>query len=183
MPDYAKAFATGTLSPDPAVAKAQKAEHKKAAQRENVLKLQHSRGPIPRGRKPIAKRSKKRRADDARIYGPELFRTFLHNHECLGCGYRGKPEEIQQAHVHTGGMSRKDDWERTGPLCGPRLVQPNPHDHREDYVAPGCHHDYDHAKKSWRSWKGRTFAIAQRLFFAEWERHAVMVRKLKGANE
>jgi 5-methylcytosine-specific restriction endonuclease McrA len=66
---------TGTLSPDPAVAKAQKAEHKKASQRENVLKLQHSRGPIPRGRKPIAKENSARRERRRKAFRQRLGRA------------------------------------------------------------------------------------------------------------
>lgn len=157
----------------------------------SLKKLRASQKPIPRSPKPIqggprrkaVKKKRRTKKEDQRIYGPELFREYLHHHECLGCGYRGEPEEMQQAHVHTGGVGRKDDWERTGPLCGPRFAYVEVEGKIATQPIEGCHHDYDHAKKSWRTWKGRTFDVAQRLFFAEFERHVAGVRKLKGVDE
>ena len=128
---------------------------------------------------PRKPRSKKRasKAEDTRIYGPELFRAYLHNHACLGCGYRGT--QIQQAHRTTGGMGRKSDWTETGPLCGPRVIWGEP----RPVTTEGCHQAHDSAKRSWRTHRGETFAEAQRKFFASWEQHSRFVAGLRGADE
>lgn len=60
--------------------------------------------------------------EDARIYGPEAFRVWLHQQPCAVCGFRGEPEQMQQAHARTGGTGRKDDWTRTFPACGGHTV-------------------------------------------------------------
>lgn len=123
MPAYEKAFTTGTLSPDPAVAKAEKAKHKKSAQRQNVLKLQQSRGPIPRGRKPIAKHTRKRRAGGSewnRIYGSRVRVAWVKAQRCCVShfGYCAGP--IENAHVTNDGekgMSRKAGFACIAPVC------------------------------------------------------------------
>lgn len=114
-----------------------------------------------------ARRKKRSRAEDLRIYGPKEFRDFLHASECLGCGYRGLL--IQQAHRQTGGVGRKDDWQRTGPLCGPRpSFIPSPSGGLLAGHYPGCHTLHDDAKRSWRTGRGETFKAAQEQFFAAW---------------
>ena len=176
MPAYFTESAPRSSSkPAPLPKKSQKRIARELAEHGRVLPT-----TTRKSAKPIAKRSKKRRADDARIYGPQEFRDDLHRHACLGCGYRGM--QIEQAHVHTGGVGRKDDWTRTGPLCGP---------HYECVegggwaLVEGCHAQYDAAKRSWRTHDGLTFSASQKRFFSKWEksqfsaRHALFVKKLR----
>lgn len=92
--------------------------------------------PIRRSGKP---KTKPRGKDEAeRIYGPVEFRVWLHQQPCAVCGFRGEPEQMQQCHAITGGMSRKSDWEKTFPGCGPHWE----HDHsatRDCRLVEGCH--------------------------------------------
>lgn len=120
-----------------------------------------SRTAPPKRKARIVKKARPAK-ETRRIYGPVEFRDYLHRHACLGCGYKG--EAIQQAHLRTGGVGRKDDWTRTGPLCGPRLDGGT--------MLVGCHWQHDEAKRSWLTRGGLTFAEAQRQFFAEWEAFA-----------
>lgn len=60
------------------------------------------------------KRRKRNVEETTRKYGTEAFRDFLHATPCLGCGRR-HPE---QAHFGKHPMGRKNDWTRSGPLCG-----------------------------------------------------------------
>jgi hypothetical protein len=85
-----------------------------------------------------ARSGKRERNDKARIYGPETFVTFLHQHPCIGCG---RPINVQQAHRFSGGMGRKAGWQDTIPLCGPRPL--------DSGLYCGCHASYDAAKASW----------------------------------
>lgn len=60
--------------------------------------------------------------EDARIYGPEDFRAWLHQQPCAVCGWIGKPEQMQQCHARTGGTGYKAHWTKTFPGCGPHMV-------------------------------------------------------------
>lgn len=87
----------------------------------------------------LKKKAKKRdRNDPARIYGPKAFRDFLRAEHCLGCCRR---LNIQQAHRFSGGTGRKDGWQDTIPLCGPRPLDAG--------FYRGCHRSYDGAKQTW----------------------------------
>lgn len=61
-------------------------------------------------------RPKKRSAKETeRIYGPTLFRSWIHRQPCVVSGVRGN---IECVHVVTGGMGRKADWTATVPMAG-----------------------------------------------------------------
>ncbi|MGJ0510234.1 MAG: hypothetical protein ACR652_24580 [Methylocystis sp.] len=122
------------------------------------------------------RKTRVKRQENERKYGPQLFREFLHASQCLGCGTR---QNIQQAHRFTGGMGRKGNWQDTIPLCGPQLVRPNVHDRHEDYTVPGCHASYDAAKQSWS--REHNLPARAAFFWTNWERHRVFVQKLRSA--
>lgn len=105
-------------------------------------------GPVlKKSGKPLKARAKKRdRNDKARIYGPPTFVTFLHAHECLGCGICG--EMVQQAHLTNGGTGRKAGWQETVPLCGSWSRWEIRRDKPTWVIRVGCHREYDSAKQS-----------------------------------
>lgn len=113
-------------------------------------------------RRPIAKK-KRTESERERIYGPREFVAFLHDSQCLGCGFRGT--EIQQAHRFTGGMGRKGRWQDSIPLCGP---------HYECVegggwvVRFGCHQSYDAAKQSWS--RDHNLPARAAFFWESWEK-------------
>lgn len=101
-----------------------------------------SRTVSPSKKAPKPRAKKRERNDGQRIYGPETFRDFLHAQPCLNCGIR---YAIEQAHMRTGGVGRKDDFDRTGPLCGPHvIVTPG----IGEKLVEGCHRDYDRYRLS-----------------------------------
>lgn len=62
----------------------------------------------------LAAKRKRNAADARRKYGTQAFRDYLHDTPCLWCGVFG----VEQAHFGKHPMGKKNDWTRTGPLCG-----------------------------------------------------------------
>jgi hypothetical protein len=74
-----------------------------------------------------------------RIYGTPEHRAWMKRQPCVICGRT--PSDA--AHLTNGGTGRKDDWERSLPLCA-------------DYPDQGCvkrghHSEYDGGKRSFRA--------------------------------
>ncbi len=58
------------------------------------------------------------KSETLRIYGPPERREFVKSQPCVACGKQGDSEN---AHIETGGMGRKADFDKIIPLCGTRL--------------------------------------------------------------
>lgn len=67
-------------------------------------------------RKQVKKR-KRSKAEFARIYGSKKRVEFVKSLPCVSCGITGY---IENAHIETGGMGRKADYDKIIPLCGNR---------------------------------------------------------------
>ena len=81
----------------------------------------------------------KQRTEFERKYGTPEFQAHLHASRCLGCGKWGS---IHQAHFGKHGVGIKNEWRKTGPLCG-RRVHPA--------ELSNCHDRYDR-RASEREW-------------------------------
>lgn len=118
------------------------------------------RSPMPRRPHPLPRRgplrSKKRKAaETTRAHGSPEKRAWMKRQPCIICGRT--PSDA--AHLHSGGTGRKDNHERTVPLCS-------------DSVGYSGHHtEYDGGKRSFVAKYGVDLpalaAHTQRRFEAE----------------
>lgn len=67
-------------------------------------------------------KKKRTKSEKERIYGPPGYVEWIHDQPCIACGVVGFSEV---AHIRTGGLSRKDDWIRTVPLCASHPIRVN----------------------------------------------------------
>ncbi len=104
---------------------------------------------------PTPRKAWKRTPDeDARIYGPPEFRTWLHQQPCAVCGWKGRPTQMQQAHAKTGGTSKKDDWTRTLPLCDDHFETVDADGFPSGQIINGCHRQAHRGVKSFEAKNG-----------------------------
>ena len=116
--------------------------------------LASSLSPVPKPKK--QSKAAKQRTEFERKYGTPEFQAHLHASPCLGCATR---LYIDQAHFGKHGMSKKNDWTRTGPMCRPQ------------HGAVGCHDRYDR-RSSAPTWftamERKMIEVRQRVFVAAW---------------
>lgn len=125
-----------------------------------------SRGSTKQGKPRKAIKAKPRPKDETlRTFGTPEHRAWMKQQPCAFCGIVGYSDA---AHVRNGGMSRRADWEFTVPACRnvPVYDLRGPGYYNKATIRPGCHHDFDHNKKTWRA-KFDTDAMAAR-YAAEW---------------
>lgn len=113
-------------------------------------------GPLKRSR---IKRRRRSPDDFARIYGPKERVAWIKAQACVWCVHRGivlLPVESQNAHVKTGGMGYKADYQMIVPLCAPHHEAYDNHRAPFDKRAPRLAMEI-HAKvieQRWQNYRG-----------------------------
>lgn len=115
-----------------------------------------------------AKRQKKERL---RANGDEAYKEWLHDQPCAFCGWRGKPEQMQEMHVKGGGVGRKADVVFTIPACGPHFVALGIRIFGRDWnqLVEGCHAASHRGQKTFEKTHGVNLLALAAITQAKYE--------------